>query len=236
VGIPVFRDVRFLDACVTSVIGQEQPPHEILLVDDGSASTEVDAALAALEGRDGRVRVLQLPHRGVCVARNAALEAMTGDAFVFVDADDLIEPDFIARCAEMLRSDDRLWAVSTWTRFFGSYEAIEAKPPFDRRVGVRENPIISTAVLVDMSVRDLGIRFAPDLAFLFCEDWHFWSQITAAGGAFGLVPHALAHHRVHPSSGGYLRTDLAMALGRARAIEPISSTSPGESTALLGTR
>jgi glycogen synthase len=223
VGIPVFRDVRFLDACVTSVIGQEQPPHEILLVDDGSASTEVDAALAALEGRDGRVRVLQLPHRGVCVARNAAFEAMTGDAFVFVDADDLIEPDFIARCAEMLRSDDRLWAVSTWTRFFGSYEAIEAKPPFDRRVGVRENPIISTAVLVDMSVRDLGIRFAPDLAFLFCEDWHFWSQITAAGGAFGLVPHALARHRVHPSSGGYLRTDLAMALGRARAIEPLTN-------------
>jgi hypothetical protein len=72
-----------------------------------------------------------------------------------------------------------------------------------------------------MAVRDKGIRFAEDLAFLYCEDWHFWSQIVAAGGRFGLVPEPLARHRVHPSSGGYLRTELAHAIGRSRATEPL---------------
>lgn len=223
VGIPIFRDVRFLDECVESVLDQELAPHEIILVDDGSDSAEVDRALAAWEERDNRIRVIRTGNRGVCVARNTALEAMDGDSFVFVDSDDILEPGFLARTAEMLRGDDRLWAVATWTRFFGTYEGVEAKPPFDARVGMRENPIISTAALVDMAVREEGIRFAPDLAFLYCEDWHFWSQIVAAGGAFGLVPEPLVGHRVHTSSGGFLRTELGQALGKTRATEPLRS-------------
>ena len=221
VGIPVFRDVSYLDECLESILTQDQEPTEVLIVDDGSRSTEVQEKLSAWEQRDSRIRLLQTPHRGVCVARNAALDAMTGDSFVLVDSDDILMPSFIERCANVLRSRSDLWAVATWTEFFGAYEGIEAKPPFSRRVGLRENPIISTTVLLDMAVRDQGIRFAPDLAFLFCEDWHLWSQVAAAGGKFGLVPEALAKHRVHETSGGYLRTDLAHAVGKTRATEPI---------------
>jgi hypothetical protein len=218
VGIPVFRDVRYLDACVRSLLRQEQRPAEILLIDDGSESAEVDAALARwAQDEPDLVRILSQSNLGVCAARNTALAAMTGDAFVFVDQDDELDPRFIAACAEALRANPELVAVATWTEFFGTYEGVEAKPPFDARVGRRENPIVSTCVLVDQAVRDAGIRFAPDLAFVYCEDWDFWSQIVAAGGRFGLVPEPLARHRVHPSSGGHRRTDLALALGKARA-------------------
>jgi hypothetical protein len=120
-----------------------------------------------------------------------------------------------------LRQDRWLWAVASWTEFFGDYEGIEAKPPFDRRVGLRKNPIVSTAALVDMSVCDAGIRFAPDLAFPFCEDWHVWSQIIAAGARMGLVPEPFVRHRVHPASGGFRRTELAHRIGKARALEPL---------------
>lgn len=223
VGIPIFRDVRFLDECIHSLLAQTIEPLEILLVDDGSASEEVDEAISRWVAKDDRIRSLQTEHRGVCVARNTALTEMSGDAFVFVDSDDHLEPDFLERCGEVLRGDDSLWAVATWTRFVGAYEGIEAKPPFDARVGHRENPIISTFALVDMEVRDRGIRFEPDLAFLFCEDWHFWSQIVAAGGGIGLVPEPLANHRVHPTSGGFMRTELAHAIGKTRATEPLKN-------------
>ena len=200
---------------------RETPEATIILVDDGSASDAVDQAIAAWVAKDSRIRAIRAQHRGVCVARNAALEEMTGDSFVFVDADDILEPAFLSGCAQMLRDDDSLWAVAAWTRFFGAYEGVEAKPPFDDRVGLRENPIISTAALVDMAVREEGIRFQPDLAFLYCEDWHFWSQIVAAGGRVGLVPEPLVAHRVHERSGGYLRTALGQALGKTRATEPL---------------
>ncbi|MEX1126453.1 MAG: glycosyltransferase family A protein [Acidimicrobiia bacterium] len=221
VGIPVFREVRFLTETVQSVLDQEHAAVELLLIDDGSHSGIVDQVFGNLVGLDSRVRTLRTEHRGVCAARNVLLETMKGDSFLLIDSDDILLPTFLSRCASALNSRDDVWAVATWTEFFGVYEAIEAKPPFDARVGRRENPIISTPVLADRKVLDEGIRFAPDLAFLYCEDWHFWSQIVAAGGRFGLVPEPLVRHRVHQASGGFMRTELAYALGRSRATEPL---------------
>ncbi len=221
VGVPVFRDTRHLDACLESILDQTVAPVEILIYDDGSNLESVDVALESWMERDDRVRVMRGPNRGVCVARNRMLEEMVGDAFVLVDADDVLHPTFLKKTSDALKANPDVVAVATWTRFFGTYEAVEGKPPFDARVGRRENPIISTCVLVDMSVRDRGVRFAPDLAWLFCEDWHVWSQIVADGGMFGLIPEPLAMHRVH-SSGGHRRTDLAYSLGKARATELLS--------------
>lgn len=218
VGVPVFGDASHLAECITSIQAQTQPPHEVLVYDDGSNSADVDATLAALDS----VTVMRGPNRGVCVARNRMLEAMTGDAFVFVDADDVLAPSFIEACSRRLRADVSLTAVATWTEFFGGYEAIEPKPPFDARTGTRENTIVSTCVLVDMAVREQGVRFAPDLAFLYCEDWDLWGQIVGNGGRFGLVPEPLARHRVHRASGGFKRQPIATEIGKARAIAHFS--------------
>lgn len=222
VGVPVFQDVRYLDECVESILNQTHAPTEIVLMDDGSDSTVVDEALVGWARREpDLVRILRQPNRGVCVARNRMIDAMSGDAYLLVDQDDVLEPEFLRRTGEAMRQDDSLWAVAVWTEFFGEYEGIEAKPPFDRRVGLRENPIVSTAALVDMQVRDEGIMFEPDLAFLHCEDWNFWSQIIAAGGRMGLVPQPLIKHRVHHASGGFQRTEVAHRIGKARATEPL---------------
>ncbi len=221
VGVPLFGASPFLEDCIESILAQTVKPHEVILMDDGSGSADVDAALAQWEDRgEGVIRSLRQPNRGVCVARNRMIAEMTGDAFVLVDQDDELRPGFIEATSEALRQNVDVTAVAVWTEFFGEYSAIEAKPPFDRRVAFRENPIVSTAALVDMRVRDLGLAFVPDLAFLYCEDWNFWSQIVAAGGTMGLVPEPLIRHRVHRSSGGFQRTELAHRIGKARALEP----------------
>jgi GT2 family glycosyltransferase len=222
VGIPIHRDVRFLEECVASVLSQTQRPHELVLYDDGSQDPTVTAKLDDLATRHSTsILVRSGPNRGVCVARNAMISSMTGDAFALVDSDDILHPEFIEACAEGLRANPGLDAVATWTDFFGGYEGIEAKPPFSVRTGMRENTIVSTAAVVDMSVRERGIAFAPDLAFLYCEDWHYWSQIIGAGGRLGLVPRALVRHRVHATSGATRRTDFAHTIGRLRATEPL---------------
>ncbi|GMQ94810.1 MAG: hypothetical protein BMS9Abin12_2318 [Acidimicrobiia bacterium] len=222
VGIPVYSDIRFLRECVASVLDQTQTPHEVVLFDDGSHEPLVTDLFSELEtSHRGLVRTMRGPNRGVCVSRNEMIASMSGDAFVLVDSDDLLHREFIQRCADGLRANTRVTAVATWTEFFGGYNGIEAKPPFTARVGLRENPIVSTAVLVDMSVRSHGITFAQDLAFLYCEDWHVWSQIVANGGSFGLIPRPLVRHRVHASSGATRRIDLAHRIGKQRATEPL---------------
>ncbi|MDH3470463.1 MAG: glycosyltransferase family 2 protein [Acidimicrobiia bacterium] len=222
VAVPVFRELSYLDECLQSIMEQSQSPHEVILIDDGSASEDVTTALQLWQSKHPDViRLLTQTNRGVCVARNHAIEAMSGDSFVLVDSDDTLHPDFISETAQALRADSELWAVATWTEFFGDYHGVEAKPPFDERVGRRENPIVSTSALVDMRLRDTPIRFVPDLAFLYCEDWAVWSEIVAAGGKMGLVTKPLARHRVHSASGGFRRSELAHSLGKARATAPL---------------
>ncbi|NOX28634.1 MAG: glycosyltransferase family 2 protein [Actinobacteria bacterium] len=222
VGIPVHGDVSYLESCIESVVTQTARPHEIVLYDDGSNSVVVSTKIDTLVKRHaGLARAITAPNRGVCAARNAIIESFTGDAFVLLDSDDTLDSRFIESCVTAMRARPAVGAVATWTEFFGGYEGIEAKPPFDARVGLRENPIVSTAVLVDMSVWTRDIAFAEDMAFLYCEDWHVWSQLVAAGVEFGLVPRPLVRHRVHPASGAKRRTDVALAIGTARATEPL---------------
>ncbi|MFV1999977.1 MAG: glycosyltransferase family 2 protein [Acidimicrobiia bacterium] len=218
VGIPVFGECTFLGELIASVLAQSTPVHEVLILADGPPSQLlVDELDRWTEAFEGRLKYAEQPNRGVCVARNRIFDLMSGDAVLLVDQDDLLAEHALERMSSALRSNPEHAAVACWTEFFGDYNGIEAKPPFDRRVGTRENPIVSTAVLLDRAVVDDGVRFEPDLAFLYCEDWNFWAEMVSRGHTLGLVPEPLVRHRVHTSSGGFKRTDLALEVGRDRA-------------------
>jgi glycosyltransferase involved in cell wall biosynthesis len=79
---------RYLRGAVESALAQTRPPHEIVLVDDGS--TDGTAELA--RSFDGALRVIQQEQLGLGVARNRALAAATGEFAGYLDADDLWEP------------------------------------------------------------------------------------------------------------------------------------------------
>lgn len=218
VGIPVFGEAAFLDELISSVLFQTEPPHEVFLLVDGTPSVRFKRQVEKwTEAFGGRLTSTSQPNRGVCVARNRLLDIMSGDAILLVDQDDLLVEHTLERMSQALTSNPDHAGIACWTEFFGGYEGIEAKPPFDRRTGMRENPIVSTSVLLDRAVIDDGARFEPDLAFLYCEDWNYWAEIVSRGHSIGLVPEPLVRHRVHTDSGGFRRTDLSFEVGRDRA-------------------
>ena len=93
--MPVYDAKDLLPLAVRSVLAQTHDDLELLLVEDGSpnGSGELCDRLAA---QDSRVRVIHKPNGGAASARNAGLDAATGDYIGFVDSDDLVEPDFYA--------------------------------------------------------------------------------------------------------------------------------------------
>lgn len=100
--IPVYKVERYLDACVESVVNQSYTDLEILLVDDGSPDRcpELCDAWAA---RDARVRVIHRENGGLSAARNSGIDEATGDFLMFVDSDDLLEPDAVRRAVDAQR-------------------------------------------------------------------------------------------------------------------------------------
>ena len=90
--VPVYKVEKFLDRCVESIVGQTYKNLEIILVDDGSPDS-CPAMCDKWAEKDARIKVIHKENGGVSSARNAALDAATGDFIGFVDSDDWIEPD-----------------------------------------------------------------------------------------------------------------------------------------------
>lgn len=93
--MPVHDAQATLGDSIRSVLAQDYPEWELLIVDDGSTDNSVAIALEAAE-RDARIRVLSQDNRGPSVARNLGLRHATGEVIAFLDADDLWQHDKLA--------------------------------------------------------------------------------------------------------------------------------------------
>ena len=93
--IPVYKVEEYLPRCLDSVLGQTHTDLEIILIDDGSPDNS-GKLCDQYAAKDDRIKVIHKENGGVSSARNAGLDAATGDYIGFVDSDDWIEPDMYA--------------------------------------------------------------------------------------------------------------------------------------------
>lgn len=113
--IPCHNAGRWVAATLESALAQTWPRTEIILVDDGSTDDSL-AVARAFEPRG--VRVVSQPNAGASAARNHALRLASGDYIQFLDADDLLAPDKIARQVKALSlSPTAMLASGVWGRF-----------------------------------------------------------------------------------------------------------------------
>lgn len=87
--MPAYNAAGFIAQAVKSVLQQSFIDFELLVVDDGSQD---ETAAVVQSFADERIRLLQLPHRGIAAALNSGLEAATGKYIARFDADDICYP------------------------------------------------------------------------------------------------------------------------------------------------
>jgi CDP-glycerol glycerophosphotransferase len=87
--VPIYNVAAYLDACLQSIAQQTLTDLEVVMVDDGSTDNSPDIA-RAMAGRDSRFRLVSKPNGGLGSARNAGLDAATGEFLAFVDSDDVL--------------------------------------------------------------------------------------------------------------------------------------------------
>jgi glycosyltransferase involved in cell wall biosynthesis len=91
--MPAYNAASFLKEAVKSVLAQDYPHWELLIVNDGS--TDATAQIAK-SFTDTRIRYFSQPNAGVSAARNCGLSTMKGDYFCFLDADDVMPPQSLS--------------------------------------------------------------------------------------------------------------------------------------------
>lgn len=104
---PVYNRADCLARCIESVARQQLPPGvtlEHVVVDDGSTDGTPDL-LRRCHGADGvpLVKIFQPRNRGTNAARNAAVNAASGDFVILLDSDDQMLPGAVSRIADAVR-------------------------------------------------------------------------------------------------------------------------------------
>lgn len=96
--IPTFNRAKEIVAAVQSVLCQTLPPHEILVIDDGSSDNTREVLLPLMD----RIRYIRKPNGGASSARNRGVREATGDWIAFLDSDDTWAPTKLEKQANCM--------------------------------------------------------------------------------------------------------------------------------------
>lgn len=101
--IPVYNKENYLEASMRSVLNQPFHDLEVIAVNDGSTDGSL-AILRHLGEEDDRIRVIDIPNGGVSNARNIGLRCAEGEWIQFLDADDLLEQEYLTSAMQILEN------------------------------------------------------------------------------------------------------------------------------------
>ena len=132
--IPVYNCEAFLPQCIESLQAQTMQEIEMIFVCDASPDDSL-SILRRYEQEDSRIRVIAFEqNRGVSAARNAGIEASSGEYVIFCDSDDWVEPQMYQRLYDMAQAHD---ADIAFCRVFKDYANRQENVPLGFETGMR---------------------------------------------------------------------------------------------------
>ena len=216
--VPVYNGEAFLPECIATLRAQTLGEIELIFVDDASTDGSLPL-LRAAQAEDARVRVIAFAeNRGVSAARNAGLDAATGEYVGFCDADDWVEPGMFER---LLAAAEEADADAAFCRVIKERETGAQNVPLGFDTGARfDGAAIRDTLIPAMLARETDsdelplsgytprnlfarravgdIRFRPDIRY--AEDLLFICEVMLRCRAAVAVDEAYYHYRFHGGS------------------------------------
>ena len=196
--VPTRDRAGYLEVALSSLLAQEEaPPHELLVVDDGSSDDT--GAVAAQLG----VRCVRLdPGRGLNAARNAGIEATSAPLIAFLDDDVWAPPDWMRALVEGAERHPQAGAL-------GGPIRARLEGPAPRSCG-RESAPITTLWLggedceaehlwgANLTVRRSAVESVggfDESMGLYGDESEWLARLRASGGSLAYVAAAGVDHR-----------------------------------------
>lgn len=205
--VPVHNVAAYLDAALASIAEQTHREIEVILVDDGSVDGS-ETICDAWATRDDRFRVLHRPGEGASAARNAGIDASTGEFVMFADSDDVVAPRLVER---MVQLADR-YGADVVTVDSAPFDTVARLPEFtdDGPATVQSGPQTLREIVCEhprwapfgklfrgVDLRACGVRFPVGLVH---QDLHFTPRAYASLPVSVVTDDVLYAHRRRPGS------------------------------------
>lgn len=166
-----FNYAAYIAESVRSVLSQDYPDLELIVVDDGSS----DGSLEVLAGfRDDRLKVIAKTNGGQLSAFNAGFAASTGDIICFLDSDDVYLPGYLAAVAEFFSAHPECGCLLGEVEYFGSRSGHGRFFP-DGRLGCAPFSVATRHLWRGVPTSAISLRREVASAILPCTDnEEFW--------------------------------------------------------------
>lgn len=144
--IPLYNKAETISRTVRSVLAQDGPDFEVVVVNDGS--TDDGADIVAGLG-DPRIRIVDQTNQGVSAARNKGVEVARNELIAFLDGDDYFLPGYLAGIAAAAQRFPAaaMYCGAGFVHFPDGSEFVRSAPKYsagDRVVDYFENPYFFT--------------------------------------------------------------------------------------------
>jgi len=173
----------YLAETIESALNQTYPNVEVIFVDDGSQDNSLEIACRY------NILVLAQDNQGVSAARNNGAAHASGEFVLFLDSDDIMNPDALEKLhAQLLREGPSAGFAYGQLQYFGYKDWVFESSPFDPGKLARQNYIPASALIRKTVFDQVG---GWDRGFALREDWELFIRIWHAGyrGAFLPQPH-----------------------------------------------
>ena len=198
--IPTYNCARFLDRTIDSALRQTYRDFEVIVVDDGST----DETKALMQKYGDPVHYVYQQNQGASVARNVAVSQAGGEFIAYLDADDVWNPEKLARQVEYLDAHPACGFVHTEVSVIDEHDQIlharfnqETKRPVPQGRCMQDvllrSHIQTLTVLERRSAFDSAKGFDPRLPI--AQDYLHWILVVLHGFDVGYLPEPLGQYR-----------------------------------------
>ena len=102
--ITVYNAAAYLSVCLKSVQQQTFTDFEIICLNDGSTDSSAEI-LQRVAAQEPRLKIISQSNAGVAATRNRLLQEARGEYIAFIDADDLVVPEYLEKLYEVAQTN-----------------------------------------------------------------------------------------------------------------------------------
>ncbi|WP_289023303.1 glycosyltransferase family 2 protein [uncultured Salegentibacter sp.] len=208
--LATWNRAHLISETLNSISNQTFPNWECLIIDDGSEDNTANV-VEEYTSTDSRFTYLarsQKYKKGLPGCRNQGLDLAKGEYIIFFDDDDIVHPENLQTCYNLLKGNDFQFCRYEKKPFWKTTDEIDFKPIKDPefkifkcsdldKMIIGRIPFASCCVLWDKKCFE-NIRFNETL--MYAEEWECYSRILSTGYKGLLIDEVLYYNRKHRNS------------------------------------
>jgi glycosyltransferase involved in cell wall biosynthesis len=194
--ITIYNYGVMFEKTLQSIFNSTYKNLEIIVVNDGSTDKYVIEKLKNLNSKN--IKVIHQNNNGPSSARNNGVKLSIGDYILPLDADDLIQPEYIQSCVNILNHDLNVSPVYCDTHHIGDINNVEQRPEwtFERLI---QGPFIVNCSMFHRKAFDLCGGY--DIELNGWEDYDLWIRMALNNYIGKRIPKPLFLYFHHEKDG-----------------------------------